>query len=362
MTLDRFLVILLFFSYGYVSSQNLVNDGSFEDYKRCPQGVTHQKSEFMLKEWYPPTGGTTDYLNECAKRIDGFVIDGVNVPQNQAGYQYARTGKGYVGFLSGKLGKEREYVGAKLTTSLIRGEEYYVEFWVSLADRVRSAVGYLGAYFSVDVIKEDFIRPLIVTPQIIKNEPVLDTTNWVKISGTFKAQGGEKYITIGSFDTDNKSFVKLGRKQKPKFNEAYYYLDDVLVERVKKDTVQTKQFASELNKPIILENITFEFGKSQLKESSFAELNKLIVELQANPNYQITLSGYTDNVGQEEDNLKLSEARAKAVAEYLIIKGIDKERITYKGYGSKQPITTNETEQGREQNRRVEFILTQDEK
>ena len=147
-----------------------------------------------------------------------------------------------------------------------------------------------------------------------------------------------------------------------RLNEAYYYLDDVLVERVKKDTVQTKQFASELNKPIILKNITFEFGKSQLRESSFAELNNLATELKANPTYQINLSGHTDNIGQEEDNLKLSQARAKAVAEYLTSKGIAPTRITYKGYGSKQPITTNETEQGREQNRRVEFILTQDEK
>lgn len=344
------------------NTQNLVDDGSFEDYKRCPQSVTHQKSEFMLKEWYPPTGGTTDYLNECAKRIDGFVIDGVNVPQNQAGYQYARTGRGYVGFLSGKLGREREYVSSKLNESLISGEKYYVEFWVSLADRQAYAVGQLGTYFSADVIKEDFIKPIKVTPQVVKNEPVLDTTNWVKISGTFTAQGGEKYITIGSFDIDNKSFVKSGRKQKPNYKYAYYYLDDVLVERVKKDTLVTKQFTSELNKPIILQNITFEFAKSQLKESSFAELNNLAAELKANPSYQINLSGHTDNIGQEEDNLKLSQARAKAVAEYLTSKGIAPTRITYKGYGSKQPITTNETEQGREQNRRVEFILSQDEK
>ena len=184
----------------------------------------------------------------------------------------------------------------------------------------------------------------------------------MKISGVFVAKGEEKYITIGSFIANKDFILKTNRKEFPKEKAAYYYIDDVLVERVRKDTIANKQFVSELNKPIILENITFEFGKSELKESSFAELNELAATLKENPTYQITLSGHTDNVGQEEDNLKLSEARAKAVAEYLTSKGIAPTRISYQGYGSRNPITTNETEQGREQNRRVEFILTQDEK
>lgn len=354
MTLDRFLVILLFFSYGYVSSQNLASDGSFENYKRCPQNLIGQTSEFMLKEWTIPTQGTTDYFNRCSK-----IKNAASVPDNQVGHQEALTGNGYIGLRYRKSGDYSEYIQSELSETLLGGEEYYVEFWISLAEFSTYGRSQLGAYFSAIPINNKTIKSFDFIPQIKTENFIIDTENWVKISGTFKAQGGEKYITIGGFGHNKNNFIKIEKKQ---LNEAYYYLDDVLVERVKKDTVQTKQFASELNKPIILKNITFEFGKSKLKESSFAELNKLIVELQANPNYQITLSGYTDNVGQEEDNLKLSQARAKAVAEYLTSKGIAPIRITYKGYGSKQPITTNETEQGREQNRRVEFILTQDEK
>lgn len=351
----NYLIILLLLVGFALSSQNLVRDGGFENYKKCPQGVTHQISELQLRYWYIPTKGTTDYFNKCSKK-------GVSIPSNQVGYQDTHSGNGYAGFLSAKLGNEREYIQSELIQPLINGEEYYVEFWVSLADYSIYGISKLGAYFSNSIIREDFIKPLKVNPQIVMNEPILDTMSWVKVSGIFKAQGGEKYITIGSFSSSSKCLVKTGRKIFPKEKSAYYYLDDVLVEPVKKDTIITKQYTSELNKPIILKNITFEFGKSQLKESSFAELNTLAAELNANPSYQISLSGHTDNIGQEEDNLELSQARAKAVAEYLTSKGIAPTRITYKGYGSQQPISTNDTEQGREQNRRVEFILSQDEK
>jgi outer membrane protein OmpA-like peptidoglycan-associated protein len=72
----------------------------------------------------------------------------------------------------------------------------------------------------------------------------------------------------------------------------------------------------------------------------------------------ITIIGNTDNTGNEEKNRILSEARAKAVAEYLTSKNIDKSRIKYTGYGSSKPIASNDTEEGKQQNRRVEFIIS----
>ncbi|MCZ8284070.1 MAG: OmpA family protein, partial [Bacteroidia bacterium] len=67
--------------------------------------------------------------------------------------------------------------------------------------------------------------------------------------------------------------------------------------------------------------------------------------------------GHTDNLGYETDNQKLSEKRAKVIVDYLISKKISSDRLFYKGYGSKNPIATNETEEGRKQNRRVEFFI-----
>lgn len=108
---------------------------------------------------------------------------------------------------------------------------------------------------------------------------------------------------------------------------------------------------------MVLENINFETNKSVLTEDSKYELNKLVKILQNNATVNVEISGHTDNVGADAYNLKLSEGRAKSVVEFLIDAGISKERLTYKGYGKTQAIADNNTEEGRLQNRRVEFKI-----
>jgi outer membrane protein OmpA-like peptidoglycan-associated protein len=83
----------------------------------------------------------------------------------------------------------------------------------------------------------------------------------------------------------------------------------------------------------------------------------LVAYLKRNPSYKINIVGYTDNIGSEEKNKSLSEARAKSVADYLVKGGIDKANINHKGLGSLNPIATNTTEEGRQKNRRVEFSV-----
>ncbi len=110
-------------------------------------------------------------------------------------------------------------------------------------------------------------------------------------------------------------------------------------------------------KTIVLRNIFFETGSSKLLPSSDPELNKLLWTLRDNENMKIEIRGHTDNVGTEEDNQILSEARAKSVYQYLIERGIDASRLSYKGYGESRPVATNENEAGRKQNRRTEFVI-----
>lgn len=348
------ITISFFYFLNCCYSQNLVNDPSFEDYKKCPFHITTVPRDFTLTQWYPATYGSSDYFNSCVKSPNATA----GVPVNQMGYQKPRTGNGYVGLVSTKFMNEREYVGSKLKEALKPNIEYYVEFWISLADRSYFGISKYGAYFSEKEINEKKLMfPLIVEPQIFSNEAIIDTSVWVKISGTFIAKGGEEYITIGSFAQKNKDFVDTKRKINKNWKEAYYYVDDVLVQKLEKDHIIVKQDKPKINESVILKNITFEFGESELIESSFEELDKLVKKLKDNPNYKINISGHTDNAGKEEDNLKLSVARAKAVSDYLISKGIIETRITYKGYGVSQPISTNETKEGQEKNRRVEFIL-----
>jgi len=110
---------------------------------------------------------------------------------------------------------------------------------------------------------------------------------------------------------------------------------------------------------VILKNIFFDFDKYDLLPESQVELNKLTELLQKNPKMKIEISGHTDNIGTKEYNQVLSENRAKAVYDYLLQHGIAKERLTYKGYGFDKPIDTNDTEQGRANNRRTEFKVTE---
>jgi outer membrane protein OmpA-like peptidoglycan-associated protein len=108
---------------------------------------------------------------------------------------------------------------------------------------------------------------------------------------------------------------------------------------------------------IVLKNILFDAGSPVLLSESYTELNKLIEILKANPEMEILISGHTDNRGNAESDLKLSQQRAVNVMNYLIKNGIKANRITAKGYGMTRPIADNNTEEGRAKNRRVEFSI-----
>ncbi len=109
---------------------------------------------------------------------------------------------------------------------------------------------------------------------------------------------------------------------------------------------------------IALRNIFFETAKATLKKESNNELDRLVKLMKDVPGLKVEISGHTDNTGSAKLNDKLSQDRAQSVVDYLTGKGIAKNRMTAKGYGSKQPVATNNSAEGRQQNRRVEFEIT----
>jgi len=108
---------------------------------------------------------------------------------------------------------------------------------------------------------------------------------------------------------------------------------------------------------IVLRNIFFDSGKATIRLESTVELLKLVELLKNNPTLRIEIAGHTDNIGDETLNQKLSEERAKNVLTFLTTYGISASRLTAKGYGSIQPVTTNATEEGRQKNRRTEIKI-----
>ncbi|MFK7607169.1 MULTISPECIES: OmpA family protein [unclassified Pseudomonas] len=107
-----------------------------------------------------------------------------------------------------------------------------------------------------------------------------------------------------------------------------------------------------------LGDVLFDTGAAELKNSANRTVLKLVQFLQLNPKRVVRIEGYTDSTGGQEDNVKLSLARAQAVADMLIDLGIDEKRIQVEGYGDQYPVDVNATERGRAQNRRVEIVFS----
>ena len=114
-----------------------------------------------------------------------------------------------------------------------------------------------------------------------------------------------------------------------------------------------------LKKDVVLQlnDITFETAKADLKPESFEEIDRLVKMLEDSPTIKCEISAHTDDVGNDDYNLKLSEKRAKSVVDYMVIKGIKPERMIAKGYGETQPLVANDSDENKAKNRRVQFKI-----
>lgn len=140
-----------------------------------------------------------------------------------------------------------------------------------------------------------------------------------------------------------------------------YYTEQYSLSGKAADSTYQKDIALQpvtLNSTFVFNNIQFATASYQLLPISLVELDRLLLVMQENPTLKIQISGHTDNVGKPDDNLKLSENRAKSVADYLISKGVAAGRLSWKGFGATQPIADNTTESGRAKNRRTAFTIT----
>lgn len=137
-----------------------------------------------------------------------------------------------------------------------------------------------------------------------------------------------------------------------------FYSDNFFLKESERDTAYEKNIRLkpiEKDAVLVLRNIFFDVNKFDLRTESQAELDKLVTLLRENPGLYIQINGHTDAVGNAIANQKLSENRAAAVVKYLVEQGIPATRLSFKGFGSTQPIAPNETEEGRALNRRTEM-------
>jgi OOP family OmpA-OmpF porin len=119
------------------------------------------------------------------------------------------------------------------------------------------------------------------------------------------------------------------------------------------------EFIPEPEKPVVLKGVNFEFNKARLTPNAKTVLDQVAASLTERPDVKVEVAGHCDSKGSDAYNHKLSHSRAEAVMQYLISKGVPAGQLTAKGYGETMPIATNDTEEGRELNRRVELRRTQ---
>lgn len=361
------------------SHENLIYNPSFEEHIKCPQRIDPYGYMDEPTAWWQPSGGSSDYYNNCGGRQ-------CHVPKNKLGIQMPRTGGSMVGIYC-SLTDYREYIETELKSKLIEGETYKLSFWVSLSEYSPEAVATIGALFTPKMLMdttrgmltnntsrvfENNTREHISTyykPQVVNPYPrtLTDTLGWTKIEGEFVAQGGEKFLTIGNFYPAEQSNIVYPQGLAGILPGAYYYIDDVELYCVScgktkqvgdvSITKTTDTTSYSVGQIIVMENIFFEFDKSVLLPQSYVELHNLVNLLEKYPKMKIEIAGHTDNKGKDRYNEELSLNRAKAVYDYLLMCNIDKKRLKYRGYGAKQPIADNKTDEGRAKNRRVEFKI-----
>lgn len=196
---------------------------------------------------------------------------------------------------------------------------------------------------------------------------ILDATTQVALQATIEIVDNSKNELMASFESNSSTGAYLislqpGKNYGISVNKQDYLFhsenfdipEDAVAKQIKKDILLKKV---EVGTRIVLNNIFYDFNKATLRPESEAELDRLYKLLNENPTLKIEISGHTDNVGSASYNQKLSESRAKSVVNYLLDKGINNTRLTFKGYGFNRPVAGNDTEEGRQQNRRTEFEI-----
>lgn len=312
-----------------------------------------EKSLYFSSNGHKSMGGYDVYRSDL---VDGRWTEPVNLgypintPENDVFFTLATSGK-------------RAYYSSKKKL----GHGSYDIYMVTLLGEAKPMINnYREVPLAFEASNE---RPYELEPKIeqqtVLTGAILDAVTLQPVQSTIEITDNSKGTIIASFENNSTTGNYLISLM-PGFNygiavnsEGYLFHsenfnipEDAMARRIKKDIMLKKV---EVGSKIVLNNIFFDFDKATLRPESEVELDRLYKLLQDVPTLRIEISGHTDNIGSAQYNQKLSKERAKTVVNYLVDKGIDRSRLEYAGYGFERPIAPNDTEEGRQMNRRTEF-------
>ncbi len=306
---------------------------------------------------------------------------GINTPSNEEspflasdGRTLYFSGNGYPGFGSNDI---------FMTKRIGEGWKHWSEP-VNLGDKINSV--YWDAYFSVPAsgeyayfvsstdkpFSEDIYRiklPNSLRPETVvlisgkvlnskTNQPIAARIVYEELPSGQEIGVARSNDSTGNYKIALPSGKKYGFLATSKgFISVNQNIDLTKITQYKEVNKDLMLVPIEVGEEVNLNNIFFDFGKFDLLEDSKPELNRVVKLLQSGTIKKIRIEGHTDNVGNTKDNQILSEKRAQAVADYLISSGVKSTQINVVGYGKTKPVASNDTEEGRQKNRRVDFVI-----
>ncbi|MEQ8240531.1 MAG: OmpA family protein [Cyclobacteriaceae bacterium] len=266
---------------------------------------------------------------------------GVNSAQDDQYFSIPSSGR-HIYFARGKIDEDTDIFRFKAEELFIEDNQYTASIEQLLPDEPKEIFVVImgnvidaktkdllpGSKVSIERLPDGLALGSVVTP--------------ASASFSFMLRGGARYGLSGELTG------YLSEGQNFDFNDLK-----------ESDTIKTDILMSKIEKgvSIVLKNIFFAFDKDELKTSSYTELKRLLKYMQNGDIEKIEISGHTDSVGDDNYNQDLSQRRAGAVVDYLITNGIDRNRLTYAGYGESKPVVPNDTKENRQLNRRVEFKI-----
>lgn len=343
----RSVIIILFCSLTMLRAQNLISNPGFETIDTSftlPNPPLDTFDRHNIPGWFNPSFGTTDYYNSdgkhpyCGSRFFGKDMK-------------AHSGVGFAGIYI-ERSKWKEYIAFNLTDTLKAGQNYHFSMWIAISPKSRYAMQSMQLEFW-DV---PFIKILGTNDAYPRTNPMFQGVNipgtsrstmvgnWTQISVDFTAVGGETSVMFGYFG-DYWQSISLPETAKNKSSDpyCYYYIDDLELIATSGPPIPRNT----VSRPIIY----FDTDKDVIKKQYYVPLDSVVNVMKTDARLKIIINGYTDSIGNVEDNLDLSRRRAEAIKKYIVDRGISETRITTAWYAESRPAGEENA-----MNRRVEFI------
>ncbi|MBL4710579.1 MAG: OmpA family protein [Flavobacteriales bacterium] len=318
--------------------QNLILNPGFELINDCPTAL---KQLEYAKGWQRANAGTPELFHNCglkSKTTEPYEGEGM-------------AGAIFLSEFSGSI----EYLQTRLTDSLKGGKNYCLSYYIRLSQNSLIAINKIGAYFSKERLMSPDWKRFRKYPQVVNKNVVDNVDDWIKVEGSFKAKGGERYITIGNFYEKHYLIEKM-MSNGANDRTVYYYMDNVNLFEVsggcnsilrEREPIRLEQSWSHI--------IYFEKDAFELSELEAVKLDAFIKQLPKPLYHLIKIEGHTDKDATFEYNIQLSQNRANQVKERMANLGLSNTYTTWSG--EEKPTNREMSKEEKAKNRRVTITV-----